>query len=121
MNNDEPFLNLQPTLFHDLILDSDDDDERKPAACPTPSFTSNTASESAADTVSAMFSSLSILADTCLFGLDNNNTMTTDPHAQINVPTDNKENQRPSSSNIIINNIRELTLLFIVSFSNTLP
>jgi hypothetical protein len=26
MNNDEPFFNQQPTLFHDLILDSDDDD-----------------------------------------------------------------------------------------------
>jgi hypothetical protein len=106
MNDDEPFLNQQPTLFHDLILDSDDDDDdRKPAAHPTPSFTSNTASEStAADTDSAMFSSLSILADTCLFGLDNSNTMTTNPRAQINILTNNKENQRPSSSNININN-----------------
>jgi hypothetical protein len=96
MTDDEPtFLSTsnhhQPMLIHYLVLESDDDDdddeERKPAALPTPSLNSNTASES---TDSAMFSSLSILADTCLFGYNstNNTTMTDDAHAEIYNPND---------------------------------
>jgi hypothetical protein len=123
MNDDEPtFLSTsnhhQPTLFHDLVLESDDDDdeEQKPAVLPTPSLNSNTASES---TDSAMFSSLSILADTCLFGYDstNNTTMTDDAHAEIYNPNNNKENEQPSSSNINKNNPNNDCLLCLNSAS----